>query len=315
MLGRASTKATLRHAQLSCKAVRGQHRSAFAGVLLQYGGHARAATTQARSTGPGLPLHRATAPPMSSTFPAPGFPAEPVAWQDDGSPANARFGDVYHSRTGGITQASLVFVGGCGLPQQWRDRDVFTVLETGFGLGLNFLVTWAAWEADPQRSKILNFNSVEAYPVAAEDIVRNMRLQCNAGVAQERRDRLPALAQQLAHAWQSLVPGRNTLRFADGRVLLTVAIGQVQAMLEDIQCVADALYLDGFSPDLNPEMWSTPTLQAATRRCRQGSLLATYTTAPEVRSRLEQLGWSVQRCKGLPPKRHRLEGVLASAPR
>ena len=86
---------------------------------------------------------------------------EPVLWTGDGNPYSPRFNDVYRSRSGGLAQAVDVFLTGCGLPQRWRGRAQCTLLETGFGLGLNFLTTWAAWEADAQRCDCLHFVSLK----------------------------------------------------------------------------------------------------------------------------------------------------------
>jgi tRNA 5-methylaminomethyl-2-thiouridine biosynthesis bifunctional protein len=236
---------------------------------------------------------------------------EPVQWLDDGSPHSPRFNDRYRSRTGGLAQALTVFVAACGLPLRWRGRDEFTVLETGFGLGLNFLATWAAWEADAQRCERLHFVSVEAYPVAAADIVRNALAPGAPDDANPQLQvRLPVLAQELAQAWQNLQPGLQQLDFAQGRVRLTLAVGDVLTVLGELDCVADAVYLDGFSPALNPAMWSFATLQAVARRCRAGTTLASYSVALDVRESLKQLGFSVRKRPGLPPKRHRLEALL-----
>ncbi len=236
---------------------------------------------------------------------------EPVLWLDDGSPHSPRFNDRYRSRTGGLAQALTVFVNACGLPQRWRGRDEFTVLETGFGLGLNFLATWAVWETDAQRCARLNFVSVEAYPVAAADIVRNALAPGAPGDADPQlQARLQALAQELARAWQGLRPGVQHLEFAEGRVRLTLAVGAVQPMLSLLDCVADAVYLDGFSPSLNPDMWSLATLQAVARHCRAGTTLVSYSVALAVRESLTQLGFSVRKCPGLPPKRHRMAALL-----
>ena len=57
-----------------------------------------------------------------------------------------------------------MFLGGNGLPQRWAGRERFVVLETGFGLGNNFLATWAAWRDDPQRCARLHFVSIERHP-------------------------------------------------------------------------------------------------------------------------------------------------------
>jgi tRNA 5-methylaminomethyl-2-thiouridine biosynthesis bifunctional protein len=237
--------------------------------------------------------------------------SERVLWMPDGSPHSPRFNDRYRSRSGGLAQAVAVFLAGTGLPAAWRGRDRFSVLETGFGLGTNFLCTWAAWEGDPQRSQILQFVSVEAFPVRAADLVRSA---CKASAEDQAEPaialRLPVLAAQLAQVWHGLAPGIQHWSFAGGRVQLTLAVGEVQAMLQELKCQADAVYLDGFSPALNPQMWSAQTLHLVAQHCGPGTALATYTVARSVRERLRQLGFSVEKCPGLPPKRDRLQAVL-----
>ena len=236
-------------------------------------------------------------------------------WASDGSPHSPRFNDRYRPRSGGVAQAQHVFLAGCGLPERWRGAAEFTVLETGFGLGINFLTTWAAWEADARRCDRLHFVSIEAYPVAAADIERSALAPDGAAGAHNPPTSLPArvqaLALQLAGAWQGLSPGVQHLRFADGRVQLTLAVGEVGTMLESLACVADAVYLDGFSPAVNPQMWSRATLQALARHCRPATTLATYTVAHSVREVLEQLGFRVEKQPGLPPKRQRLQAVFS----
>ena len=240
---------------------------------------------------------------------------EPVVWADDGSPHSPRFNDRYRSSSGGVAQALHVFLAGCGLPGRWRDAAEFTVLETGFGLGINFLTTWAAWEADERRCDRLHFVSIEAYPVEAADIVRSaLPPECAQGAQSPSAPlsaRVQALAEQLASALQEVSPGIQHLRFADGRVQLTLAVGEVETMLECLTCEADAVYLDGFSPAVNPQMWSRATLQAVAHHCRIGTTLATYTVARSVRDVLEQLGFGVEKPPGLPPKRQQLQAVFS----
>ena len=70
-----------------------------------------------------------------------------AATVDFSDPAAARapaFDDIYHPKNGAFAQAAQVFLAGNGLPARWRGRARFTILETGFGLGNNFLATWAA---------------------------------------------------------------------------------------------------------------------------------------------------------------------------
>jgi tRNA 5-methylaminomethyl-2-thiouridine biosynthesis bifunctional protein len=205
-----------------------------------------------------------------------------------------------------------VFLHGCGLPQRWRGKAQFTVLETGFGLGLNFLTTWATWDADPDRCEVLHFFSVEAYPVSAADMVRAAHATTSAGELDlGSPTRIEVLARELALAWKPMSPGIHHFRFAQGRVLLTLAIGDVGRASPAFECEADAVFLDGFSPRVNPAMWSASVLQAVAGHCRPGTRLATYTVARGVRDDLMQLGFSVTKCRGLPPKRDRLEAVFA----
>jgi tRNA 5-methylaminomethyl-2-thiouridine biosynthesis bifunctional protein len=204
-----------------------------------------------------------------------------------------------------------VFLGGCGLPQRWRARQAFTVLETGFGLGLNFLSTWALWEADPQRCDTLHFVSVEGFPVSTTDMRRHLVVTHPARESEASlHARVQILGRELASAWEQLSAGINHFDFAQGKVRLTVVVDAVQTALGSVSCVADAVFLDGFSPAVNPEMWSRATLTAVALRAQAGTVLATYTVAREVRDSLAQLGFSVTKLKGLPPKRDRLQAVF-----
>lgn len=228
--------------------------------------------------------------------------AEPIEWLADGAPYNPRFGDRYRSEAG-LAQAFGVFLHGCGLPQAWAGQPHWTILETGFGLGLNFLAAWSAWRADPERPARLHFVSVEAYPASAEDLRRS------AAAFPE----LQPLADELATQYTGLRPGVHRLRLEQGRVLLTLAIGEAQPMLRELRCRADAVFLDGFSPARNPDIWSLDTLKAMARCCRHGTRLATWSIARAVRDGLAQCGFAVQRVAGVPPKRDRLEATYAPA--
>ncbi len=165
---------------------------------------------------------------------------EIVDWTN-GVPRSPRFGDVYHSTSGALAQARHVFLGGCGLPAAWQGQPQWRILETGFGLGLNFLAAWQAWRDDPHRCGQLIFESVEAWPVAPDDIRRAARAEGAAGgpvtqeggLAGEPADVLSAeltaeLADGLAAApnW-SRGQGRVTLPLAGGRVMLVVEVGDI----------------------------------------------------------------------------------------
>ncbi len=228
--------------------------------------------------------------------------AERIEWQDDGTPGGSphspRFNDRYRSELGGLTQAREVFLHGCGLPTAWARQPQWTVLETGFGLGLNFLLTWQAWKADPLRPRLLHFVSLEAFPASAADVLR----------AASAHPELHAFAEQLQRQLWGLLPGLHRLVFEAGQVLLTLCIGDAKAMLRQQSFEADSVFLDGFSPERNPDLWDLPACKAVARCCRRGTRVATWTVARTVRDALTQCGFVVKKCAGSPPKRDRLEG-------
>jgi tRNA 5-methylaminomethyl-2-thiouridine biosynthesis bifunctional protein len=240
---------------------------------------------------------------------------EPLEWLPDGAPYNPRYGDVYHSRAGALAQARAVFLAGCSLPALWQEHADWRILETGFGLGLNFLATWAAcseWsQGNAQQGGTLHFISIEAHPVSAQDLLRGLQ-RLHAGDAADAAllPRVQALVAQLAAAWAGLRPGLQDWAFDEGRVRLTLGVGDVRDLLHVLPGQldsVDAVYLDGFSPARNPAMWSAEVMQGVARLCRPGTRLASWCVAGQVRARLQQAGFEVSKQPGLPPKRHRLE--------
>ncbi len=227
---------------------------------------------------------------------------ERIEWLNDGSasgaPYSPRFEDRYRSELGGIDQAQEVFLAGCGLPAAWAAKPQWCILETGFGLGLNFLVTWAAWQADPLRPRLLHFVSTEAYPASAEDVLRG---------AVSHPELLPLAAQLQAQLW-GLLPGFHRLVFEAGNVLLTLCVGDAKSVLRQQDFAADSVYLDGFSPKKNPDIWDMHTLKAVARCCRRGTRVATWTVARSVRDALAQCGFVMHKTLGVPPKRDNLQG-------
>ena len=227
-------------------------------------------------------------------------PATP-AFDAAGTPYSPDYGDVYHSTDSGPGQARHVFLGGNGLPARWARARVFTIVETGFGLGLNFLATWQAWRADATRPAQLHYVSIEKHPFTRE----------NLALLHARYPEFSALARELQHAWPPLLPGFHRLEFESGAVALTLAFADVGRALQELRLDADACYLDGFAPTRNPEMWSEPVAKALARLARAGTTLATYTTARVVRHVLSEAGFACELKPGFGRKRHLLAASYA----
>ncbi|MBI5911782.1 MAG: bifunctional tRNA (5-methylaminomethyl-2-thiouridine)(34)-methyltransferase MnmD/FAD-dependent 5-carboxymethylaminomethyl-2-thiouridine(34) oxidoreductase MnmC [Betaproteobacteria bacterium] len=227
-------------------------------------------------------------------------PAE-LAFDSEGIPYSPAYGDVYHSADSGPGQACHVFVGGNDLPRNWAYERNFTILETGFGLGLNFLATWREWRADPARCERLHFVSIEKHPFE-RDALRTLH---------RRYGEFAPLAEQLRQAWPPLMAGLHRLHFEDGRLTLTLAFGDVGLLTPRLRLRADAIYLDGFAPRRNPEMWSPQLMRRLARLARPGTTIATYSSAGVVRQGLEAAGFALEKCPGFGRKREMLRGSYA----
>jgi tRNA 5-methylaminomethyl-2-thiouridine biosynthesis bifunctional protein len=209
------------------------------------------------------------------------------------TPYSAAYGDVYHSAGGGPAQARHVFLAGNGLPERWARRERFVILETGFGMGLNFLVTWRAWKDDPARCRRLHFVSIEKHPFTLDDLRALHRLYPELG----------AEASELHAHWPMLVGGAHRLEF--GNLVLTLFFADV-AGLRDLRLSADAIYLDGFAPARNPDMWTHQVLRSVSRLAAREATLATWSVAGPVREALEATGFAVEKRSGFGTKREML---------
>src|SRR5258706_2646279 len=223
---------------------------------------------------------------------APLLPAR-LAFAEGGTPYSTEFGDLYHSAQGGLAQARHVFLAGNGLPERWRGRRTFTILETGFGLGLNFLATWQAWREDPKRCERLHFVSIEKHPFTVADL----------GLFYKNLPLVRTESEKLVAQYPMLVPGMHRLDF--GGVVLTLLFADIGAIRE-LDLAADAFYLDGFAPDRNPDMWSPALMRALSRLAAPGATAATWSVAASVRTALERTGFSVEKRKGFGSKREML---------
>jgi tRNA 5-methylaminomethyl-2-thiouridine biosynthesis bifunctional protein len=213
----------------------------------------------------------------------------------DETPYSEAFGDVYHSAAGGPAQAEHVFLRGNGLPQRWAKRERFVILETGFGFGLNFLATWQAWRRDPERCGRLHFVSVEKHPFSLQDL-RTLHA---------RYPELRELGAELHSQWPPLVTGGHRAELDQGRVVLTLFFADIK-ILRDLRLSADAIYLDGFSPAKNPDMWTSQLMRAVSRLAAPDATLATWSVATQVRASLERTGFAVEKRAGFGHKKEML---------
>ncbi|HVY07827.1 MAG TPA: bifunctional tRNA (5-methylaminomethyl-2-thiouridine)(34)-methyltransferase MnmD/FAD-dependent 5-carboxymethylaminomethyl-2-thiouridine(34) oxidoreductase MnmC [Burkholderiales bacterium] len=212
---------------------------------------------------------------------------------------STRFDDVYASSHGALEQAGHVFLGGNDLPARWRRQGArFTIVETGFGAGLNFMATWLAFRESAPPGARLHYVSVEKHPFVRADLAR-----IHASVPQ-----LADLSPALLDAYPPLIPGFHRIHLDGGRVTLTLLFGEAAAMLRELDASVDAFFLDGFAPAKNPGMWTPEIFAELARLAKPGATFATYTVAGSVCDGLRAAGFTIEKRRGFASKREMLCG-------
>lgn len=237
--------------------------------------------------------------------------APELTWRDDGQPVSSQFDDPYFSVDNGLEESRYVFLHNNGLPERWQQwQGPFTIIETGFGTGLNFLMTWQSWRqqqntADPNRW--LHFTSIEKYPMTREQLIKALKLW----------PELEDLAEQLAEQYPLPVAGFHHLSWPQERISLTLVFADVHEAMPQLSGPVHAWYLDGFAPAKNPDMWSEALFRNMRRLSQQApqqyrgehcASIATFTAAGLVRRGLLGAGFSVSRVPGYGRKREMLAG-------
>ncbi len=229
--------------------------------------------------------------------------ADGITWRDGNDPYSPQFGDIYYNPKNGLAETQYVFVEGNNLPDAWQGRENFTIGETGFGTGLNFLAAWDCWQKDPARSKRLHFVSVEKFPLTRDAMAR----------AHQNWPELADLSHQLVTQWPTgtMLPGVHRFDIGDGSVTLTILIGDAIDCYRDYHGTIDCWFLDGFAPSRNPDMWCPDLFCAlAGASSRNGASLATFSAARIVRDGLEQAGFDIRKRRGYAYKRDMITALL-----
>ncbi len=228
-------------------------------------------------------------------------------WNEAGTPVSSEFGDVYFSNDNGLAETRYVFLQQNRLPARFlhHDRDTFVIGETGFGTGLNFLATMAAFlEQAPQtgNGSRLHFISFEKYPLTQSDLRKAL-------VAWPE---LSSLSQDLIEQWPIPVSGCHRLIFADGRIRLESLVGRHQgyaaASASPGRRAGGCLVSGWFLPAKNPEMWTQDLFDGLARLARPDCSIATFTCAGFVRRGLIAAGFAMKKVKGHGSKREMLVG-------
>lgn len=215
-----------------------------------------------------------------------------LTWDDANAPYSLRFEDRYFSAHDGREETRAVFLAGNDLPNRWQNTPHFHIAELGFGTGLNFLETLAAWQASAPEDARLIYTSFELHPLSRSHMQR----------ALSNWPELSKLTTELLDQ----TPGNAPCHFRN--VELNLLTGDARSTLPDWGGIADAWYLDGFSPAKNPQLWEVDLMQAVFDHTAPEGTFSTYTAAGFVRRNLQIAGFDVRRVQGFGRKRERLQG-------
>ncbi|MES2499145.1 MAG: tRNA (5-methylaminomethyl-2-thiouridine)(34)-methyltransferase MnmD [Pseudomonadota bacterium] len=242
--------------------------------------------------------------PGNSTDQSSAFESSPIEWRvnQDGSPQpySRIFQDVYYSSDNGLLETDYVFLQGNHLASRWQQlqKPTFTIIETGFGTGLNFLCAAQLWLNHAPQNAHLHFISTEKYPLKLPEITKTLQFWSE----------LDNVSAEFLRTYETLSHDKNNIRLFDDRVQLTLLMGDAAASLEKLAQTADAWFLDGFSPAKNPEMWQPALFAQVARLSKSDTTFATFTSAGMVKRGLQAVGFQVNKQAGFGKKREMLTG-------
>ena len=228
-------------------------------------------------------------------------------WDDQGRPHSRVFDDVYFSDQSGLEETRYVFL------EQNRLQERFAALpaggrlvigETGFGTGLNFLCAWQLFEQHAVAGARLHFVSVEKYPLSHADLQRALALW----------PQLAPFAEQLLAHYVAIHQRFQRLVLDNGRVTLTLLIGDALEQLPQLDAQIDAWFLDGFAPAKNPDMWTAELFAELARLAAPGSTISTFTSTGWVRRLINAAGFKMKRTPGIGHKWEILRGEFLGWP-
>ncbi|WDF69509.1 tRNA (5-methylaminomethyl-2-thiouridine)(34)-methyltransferase MnmD [Sphingobacterium oryzagri] len=201
-------------------------------------------------------------------------------------------GEHYHSKHGALQESRHVFLhAGLQFFLEKSAKSEVSVLEVGFGTGLNFLLS-----ADYalQQHIHLRYCGIEAFPLA-EDLL-----------FQTGYDRFvdPVIWQALEENYAAAL--QNEVQYSDG-VRLAIAHQKVLSFASSEQF--DVIYFDAFAAVHQPEMWTDETLAHVCQYLRPGGVFVTYAITGNLKRSMKALGFSIEKAPGAPGKREMLRAV------
>ncbi|WP_409281878.1 tRNA (5-methylaminomethyl-2-thiouridine)(34)-methyltransferase MnmD, partial [Pseudomonas defluvii] len=215
-----------------------------------------------------------------------------IDWDDQGRPHSRQYDDVYFSKEQGLEETRHVFIEQNNLRQRFsalQDNQCLVIGETGFGTGMNFLCAWQLFAECASPGARLHFVTVEKYPLSRADLAKALALW----------PELAGFGNALLAEYVAVHEGFQQFVFEQGRVTLTLMVGDALEQLPQLDARVDAWFLDGFSPAKNPEMWTPELFAQLARLSAEQATLGTFTSTGWVRRGLMAAGFALKKIPGI----------------
>lgn len=196
--------------------------------------------------------------------------------------------EQYHSKHGAIAEAQHVFIE-TGLHHYLAENTTMpiSILEIGFGTGLNALLTFAESE---QLKISINYVGIEAYPVAMEEVAK-LNYTALTKISEE------VFLTLHKSPWEETTDIANHFSLTKRK--------QFFAEISE-KDTYHLIYFDAFGARVQPELWTEQIFEKMYNALRQGGVLVTYAAKGSVRRAMQAVGFKVERLPGPPGKREML---------
>ncbi|MDN5287627.1 MAG: tRNA 5-methylaminomethyl-2-thiouridine-forming methyltransferase MnmC [Mucilaginibacter sp.] len=205
---------------------------------------------------------------------------------------NTLVGEHYHSRNGALQESRHVFVNS-GLNYFLAAGNVkqVSILEVGFGTGLNFLLSA---EVCTENKIALHYTGIEAYPISAAMMAQT-----------EYEQYIPA---PLWETYLTSYPAALTDKInLDIYNQLRIAHCKLIDFKTDQQY--DIVYFDAFASAHQPEMWEQAAISHVASFLKPGGVFVTYAITGNLKRMLKGLGFKIEKIPGALGKREMLRAV------
>jgi tRNA U34 5-methylaminomethyl-2-thiouridine-forming methyltransferase MnmC len=203
---------------------------------------------------------------------------------------NEALGSTYHSRHGALTESEHVFIHAGLRRKLTAEPNSISILEMGFGTGLNALLTY---RAGTKANIPIHYEALELFPVPKE-VWQHYMLPSELNALRE-------VFENMHHAvWNDSVMLTNAFALTKHHVSLLNFHPNIRF---------DLVYYDAFEPETQPELWTKEVFERLFSWLNPGGILTTYCCKGDVRRAMLAAGFLVEKLPGPPRKREMIRAT------